>query len=97
MHTKKELGNIKGVSEAKVDKMLEAVRKLLPDAGFMSGTMALQKASPFLFTHHRSAADTGLSAGLREYPQRAQQCVRMSTGCSAVNEILGGGIETMVS
>lgn len=34
-----------GVSEAKVEKMIDAARKLLPDAGFTTASAALIKAS----------------------------------------------------
>ena len=36
MGTKKELTNIKGINEAKIDKILEAARKI-ENHGFMTG------------------------------------------------------------
>jgi len=43
MSTKKELTSIRGVSDAKVEKFIEAVMKMIPDVGFMTGTVALHK------------------------------------------------------
>lgn len=40
-----KLTNIKGLSEAKVEKLLEASKKVLPSAGWVTGTTALQKVS----------------------------------------------------
>eukprot|EP00798_Chlamydomonas_sp_ICE-L_P004551 gene4551-14730_t len=42
MATKKVLCNVKGLSEAKVDKMVEAATRLSPDIGWHSGTAELQ-------------------------------------------------------
>ena len=43
MHTKKELCAIRGFSEGKVDKVLEAVAKILPSKSFMTATAALER------------------------------------------------------
>ncbi|EET00637.1 DNA repair and recombination protein Rad51 [Giardia duodenalis] len=67
MQTHKDLGQIKGLSEAKVDKILDAARKH-SQPGFMSGITALE---------------------------RRQRIRRISTGCSDLDTLLGGGIESM--
>ncbi|XP_040245407.2 meiotic recombination protein DMC1 homolog B isoform X2 [Aegilops tauschii subsp. strangulata] len=65
MHTKKSLTGIKGLSEAKVDKICEAAEKLLSQ-GFMTGSDLLIKS-----------------------------VVRITTGSQTLDELLGGGIETL--
>nr|POE45113.1 meiotic recombination protein dmc1 like [Quercus suber] len=67
MHTKKHLTGIKGLSEAKVDKICEAAEKIV-NYGYITGSDALLK---------RKAV------------------VRITTGSQALDELLGGGIETM--
>ncbi|TNJ30195.1 DNA repair protein RAD51 [Giardia muris] len=44
MQTRKDLGNIRGLSDSKVDKLLEAAHKAIPP-GFITGVAALQKRS----------------------------------------------------
>ncbi|KAI4317900.1 hypothetical protein L6164_025729 [Bauhinia variegata] len=66
MHTKKSLTGIKGLSEAKVDKICEAAEKLV-NFGYITGSDALLK---------RKAV------------------ARITTGSQALDELLGGGIET---
>lgn len=66
MRTKKQLSGIKGLSEAKVEKILEAAGKLCT-CGFISGVESLKKR---------------------------QEVVKVSTGSSALDKLLGGGIET---
>ncbi|PWZ21264.1 Meiotic recombination protein DMC1 [Zea mays] len=67
MHTKKNLTGIKGLSEAKVDKICEPAEKLL-NQGFMTGNDLLLKR---------------------------KSVVRITTGSQALDELLGGGIETL--
>ncbi|KAL6861861.1 hypothetical protein ACP4OV_017561 [Aristida adscensionis] len=67
MHTKKSLTGIKGLSEAKVDKICEAAEKLLSQ-GFMTGSDLLIKR---------------------------KSVVRITTGSQALDDLLGGGIETL--
>lgn len=67
MQCKKDLANIKGLSEAKVDKIIEAARKI-SDAGFMTGTSCLQQR---------------------------QRVTKITTGSTAFDQLLGGGIESM--
>ncbi|TVU26965.1 hypothetical protein EJB05_29542, partial [Eragrostis curvula] len=67
MHTKKSLTGIKGLSEAKVEKICEAAEKLLSQ-GFMTGSDLLIKR---------------------------KSVVRITTGSHALDELLGGGIETL--
>ncbi|KAK9829745.1 hypothetical protein WJX72_007642 [[Myrmecia] bisecta] len=68
MNTKKKLTEIKGLSEAKIDKMVEAAKKLCPTMGW------------------QSAKEVEM--------QRNKDIVKISTGAQAVNELLGGGIES---
>ncbi|CAG9310774.1 unnamed protein product [Blepharisma stoltei] len=67
MTTRKDLINIKGLSDAKVDKILEACTKL-ESAHFMTGN---------------------------ELQSKRQMVFRLSTGSSALDTLLGGGIESM--
>ncbi|KAJ9473256.1 Meiotic recombination protein DMC1-like protein [Diplonema papillatum] len=67
MQVRKTLIAIKGLSEAKIDKILEAAKKL-SFCGFHSGVEALEKR---------------------------RDVVKITTGCKALDEVLGGGIETM--
>jgi len=67
MQCRKDLTNIKGLSEAKVDKIVEAARKQ-SSIGFVSGTT---------FLEHRS------------------RVIKITTGCQAFDQLLGGGIESM--
>ncbi|KAL0234903.1 hypothetical protein GEMRC1_001488 [Eukaryota sp. GEM-RC1] len=67
MHTKKDLCAVRGLSEAKVEKILEAAGKLV-FSGFASG---------------------------REVASRRANIIKISTGSSEFDTLLGGGIETM--
>ena len=66
MQTKKDLCNVKGLSEAKVDKVLEAAGKLHM-SGFITASELLVKR---------------------------QDVVRVTTGSSDLDKLLGGGIES---
>ena len=66
MRTKKQLSAIKGLSDAKVEKILEAAGKICA-CGFITGVESLK---------------------------RRQEIIRISTGSSALDKMLGGGIET---
>ncbi|CAI0559372.1 unnamed protein product [Linum tenue] len=66
MHTKKHLTGIKGLSEAKVDKICEAAEKIV-NFGYMTGSDALI---------------------------RRKAVIRITTGSQALDELLGGGVET---
>ncbi|KAG2381652.1 hypothetical protein C9374_006036 [Naegleria lovaniensis] len=67
MRTKKKLCSIKGLSEAKVDKILEATSKI-SFSGFVSGN---------------------------DFMARRKKVIRITTGSSTLDTLLGGGIETM--
>ncbi|XP_042489076.1 meiotic recombination protein DMC1 homolog isoform X1 [Macadamia integrifolia] len=67
MHTKKSLTGIKGLSEAKVDKICEAAEKMV-NFGYVTGSDLLL---------------------------RRKSVVRITTGSHALDELLGGGIETL--
>ncbi|XP_031476399.1 meiotic recombination protein DMC1 homolog isoform X1 [Nymphaea colorata] len=67
MQTKKSLTSIKGLSEAKVDKICEAAEKLV-NCGYLTGNEILLKR---------------------------RSVVRITTGSQALDELLGGGIETL--
>jgi meiotic recombination protein DMC1 len=62
-----KLCEIKGLSEAKIDKMLDACRKL---------------------------CDFGFKTAKEIDDQRQREICYISSGCAAVDEILGGGFET---
>ncbi|EPY24770.1 meiotic recombination protein DMC1 [Strigomonas culicis] len=66
MQCKKDLALIKGLSEAKVEKIIEAARKL-SNTGFVTGTKYLE--------------------------QRAS-VIHITTGSTALDQMLGGGIES---
>ncbi|XP_019173889.1 PREDICTED: meiotic recombination protein DMC1 homolog [Ipomoea nil] len=66
MHTKKNLTGIKGLAEAKVDKICEATGKIV-NFGYITGSDALLKR---------------------------KSVVHVTTGSQALDELLGGGIET---
>lgn len=66
--TRKELSQLKGFSEAKVEKLLEAAGKIETTFNFMSGSALLQKRGSIL---------------------------RLTTGSSSLDKLLGGGIESM--
>ena len=66
MIPKKVLYAVKGLSEAKVDKMVDAASKMV-NCGFITGMEALE---------------------------RRKQIIKITVGSKAVDEILGGGIET---
>ncbi|CAM6123353.1 unnamed protein product [Calypogeia fissa] len=67
MCTRKTLGNIKGLSDNKVDKIIEAAGHIV-SLGYMTGNDMLQK---------RKAV------------------IQITTGSQALDELLGGGVETM--
>ncbi|KAK9137472.1 hypothetical protein Sjap_008066 [Stephania japonica] len=67
MHTKKSLTGIKGLSEAKVDKICEAAEKIV-NYGYVTGSDVLM---------------------------RRKSVIRITTGSQALDELLGGGIETL--
>lgn len=66
MQTKKRLSDIKGLTEAKIQKAFEAAAKI-KDVGFVAGSVVLE---------------------------RRKKLVRITTGATALDELLGGGIET---
>jgi meiotic recombination protein DMC1 len=59
---------VKGLSENKADKMIEAARKLTKTGAWQSASDSLQ--------------------------ERQRSVLKIHTGCTAVNELLGGGVET---
>ena len=67
MATKKELVNIKGINEAKIDKILEAAKKI-ENHGFITGS---------------------------ELAEKRKNIIRITTGSAVLDELLGGGIESM--
>eukprot|EP00850_Spirogloea_muscicola_P010868 SM000065S20217 [mRNA] locus=s65:329172:331881:- [translate_table: standard] len=75
MRTKKALCNIKGLSEAKVDKILEASEKLV-----VSSSLPYISIGPQICFNG---------------PVQRKAVVKITTGSSAFDELLGGGIETM--
>ncbi|KAF3785701.1 Meiotic recombination DMC1-like protein [Nymphaea thermarum] len=84
MQTKKSLTSIKGLSEAKVDKICEAAEKLV-NCGYLTGNEILLKS---LCISNREINDPSC------FLQR-RSVVRITTGSQALDELLGGGIETL--
>lgn len=68
MQCKKDLINIKGLSEAKVDKIIDAARKMT-DTGFVNGVTYLS--------------------------QTRKKVLKITTGSTALDQLLGGGLESM--
>lgn len=66
MAPKKELLNIKGITDAKLEKILDGAQKL--------ETLGFQKGGDVLI--------------------RRQKLIRLSTGSSDLNKLLGGGMES---
>lgn len=67
MAPKKELTNVKGINEAKIEKILDVVKKI-ENHGFMSGN---------------------------EVAIKRKNVVKITTGSPLLDDLLGGGIETM--
>jgi len=67
MRTRKDLCAIKGISDAKVEKILEAAAKL-KFSSFMTGS---------------------------EFLTKRKEVIRLTTGSKALDDLLGGGVETM--
>eukprot|EP01114_Cavostelium_apophysatum_P021174 TRINITY_DN7307_c0_g1_i1.p1 TRINITY_DN7307_c0_g1~~TRINITY_DN7307_c0_g1_i1.p1 ORF type:complete len:353 (-),score=107.01 TRINITY_DN7307_c0_g1_i1:1-1059(-) len=66
MRTRKDLLSIKGISDAKLDKIMEAAAKL-KQSSFMTGT---------------------------EFLSKRKEVIRLTTGSKALDDLLGGGVET---
>eukprot|EP00727_Mastigamoeba_balamuthi_P011266 m51a1_g6762 Meiotic recombination protein DMC1 putative (340) ;mRNA; r:95797-97108 len=67
MHTRKDIAAVKGMSEAKVEKLFEAAGKLR-SLSFVTGT---------------------------EFLKKRQDVIRLSTGSTQLDQLLGGGVESM--
>lgn len=64
MRTKKDLGAIKGISEGKVDKIVDAAFKLV-NCGFITGTESLNKRKEVIrLTTGSKALDKLLGGGI---------------------------------
>ena len=101
-----KLIEIKGLSEAKVDKLVEAARGACPWFGIMSARdlegqvrdggdgaargSLLKTWSPWLISFSWGPMPLTHLLVL----QRKKQIVHISTGCQALDELLGGGIES---
>ena len=99
MQPKKALAAIKGLSEAKIDKMLGASARA--GRGAAGGLMHPPMHRPptnALPTHRPEAArkvcPTGFITAKQYEEKREREFVRLSTGCAALDEMLGGGVET---
>eukprot|EP00879_Flechtneria_rotunda_P003475 GHRR01003704.1.p1 GENE.GHRR01003704.1~~GHRR01003704.1.p1 ORF type:complete len:271 (+),score=125.52 GHRR01003704.1:1269-2081(+) len=68
MNPRKRLHAVKGLSEAKADKMVEAAKKLSNAGSWITGNEAMQK--------------------------RQREIVKVTTGATALDTLLGGGMET---
>lgn len=82
--TKKALLAIKGISEAKADKILAAAASLIP-MGFTTATEV----------HQVRHLERGVVDGLMVYPlQTRSDMVQITTGCKELDKLLDGGMET---
>jgi meiotic recombination protein DMC1 len=82
MITKRRLCEIKGISEAKVDKIKEAANKLGNGVFFKSVSNSYDsEANNFI---------TGF-----DFAEKRKACFKISTGSTELDRILGGGIESM--
>ncbi|KAG9394859.1 DNA recombination and repair protein DMC1 [Carpediemonas membranifera] len=69
MNTRKDLAALKGLSDAKIEKAIEAAHKVIGESGsFMNGS---------------------------EYLEKRTRVLRISTGSRDLDNLLGGGIESM--
>ena len=81
MITKRRLCEIKGISEAKVDKIKEAANKLGKCVFLHFCNSSLLEANNFI---------TGY-----DFAEKRKACFKIPTGSTELDRILGGGIESM--
>jgi meiotic recombination protein DMC1 len=82
MITKRRLCEIKGISEAKVDKIKEAANKL--------GNVVFFKSVSNSYDSEANNFITGF-----DFAEKRKACFKISTGSTELDRILGGGIESM--
>ncbi|MCO5600421.1 hypothetical protein L7F22_054534 [Adiantum nelumboides] len=93
MQTKKTLTAIKGLSEAKVDKIVEATEKLV-HFGYITGNEILNRVrlrSMFLISIKLRLP----YVSVKLCTLQRKSMVHITTGSRALDDILGGGIETL--
>lgn len=101
MTTKKNLCNVKGLSEPKIDKIRDAALKLV-GAGFITGTEARQKRADIIHLTTGSAALNGTCVGYSSCSSCSSLCQCITKCVSHVfhwsqlfySEMLMGGIES---
>ncbi|KAK3040574.1 hypothetical protein RJ639_029020 [Escallonia herrerae] len=102
MHTKKSLTSIKGLSEAKVDKICEAVEKIVVRASIFLFPISIRLrffAFCLLFSFFSAHCIAKISQNFgyitgSDALLKRKAVVRITTGSQALDELLGGGIET---
>ena len=99
MCTSKRLAAIKGISDAKVEKMKEAARKL-DGHEFVTGFEYAEQRKEFFKTHFLTSdrqarmVSTALNTTLTIF-ETEKAIFRISTGSEEFDRILGGGFESM--
>ena len=95
----KDLVDLKGVGEKTADKLKDAgYDDLMSIATMSSGDLGEvadlgEKKSQKIITAARQELDLGFETGKSKYETR-KEMGRITTGCDALDEILGGGVET---
>jgi meiotic recombination protein DMC1 len=87
---RKNLQKIKGFSETKVDKVKEAVAKCMVSCSFRRYSFRLALTLPTLIQPN----STGFM-NAHDYLQIRKKVIKISTGCSQLDKILGGGFQSM--
>ena len=92
-----KLADIKGLSDAKVEKLLEAARKLCPNHGWLSAKTVEQQVPSIPTTYYCFLATSYccIRSAMHAWTvQRSKEVVKITLGAQAINELLGGGLES---
>ena len=90
-----QLADIKGLSDTKIEKMVEAAKKCVSGYGWQTAAYVEKQVSS---AHLLDTLD--LVPSMYDYDiscntvQRAREIVKINFGAQQVNELLGGGLET---
>ncbi|KAG1669726.1 Meiotic recombination protein DMC1/LIM15 [Nymphon striatum] len=90
MTTKKRMAAVKGISEAKIEKIKEIAGKIAHEGKLGQGKLGKGKLRP----RQIKIKDPGFMTAL-EVSDKRKQVFRISTGSSELDKLLGGGIESM--
>ncbi len=92
-----KLADIKGLSDAKVEKLLEAARKLCPNIGWLSAKTVEQQVQsiPCIVLLLPCTCSCCINYARPSCAlQRSKEILKISLGAQAINELLGGGLES---